>query len=102
MKEHPLDTTGIRKLSDNLQHSIDQLEGFRVIQSKAPFFLVEMQTGKAAQLKQFLLDEHQVLIRDASNFRGLNDQHFRVCTRSESDNLLLVKGLTDYKNKSQG
>lgn len=98
LKEHPLDTTGIRKLSDNLQHSIDQLEGFRVIHSKAPFFLVEMQTGKAARLKQFLLDEHQVLIRDASNFRGLNDQHFRVCTRSESDNVLLVKGLTDYKN----
>jgi Histidinol-phosphate/aromatic aminotransferase and cobyric acid decarboxylase len=91
-----LDSTEIMKLSQHLQESIDQLAGFRVVRSQAPFFLVEMQTGTAADLKEFLINQYGILIRDASNFRGLNEQFFRVCTRSEAENSLLQKGLNEY------
>ncbi|MBA4409306.1 MAG: aminotransferase class I/II-fold pyridoxal phosphate-dependent enzyme [Bacteroidota bacterium] len=100
LKEYPLDTSGIRKLSDELQYSINQLDGFRVVPSKAPFFLIEIQSGTAAELKRFLLEEYQILIRDASNFRGLNEQYFRVCTRDENDNRLLVEGLKDWQHRN--
>lgn len=93
LEEHPLNTQTIRKLSQNFQQSVNQLDGFRVIPSATPFFLVEMQSGTAAGLKQFLLGEHGILIRDASNFRGLNERYFRVCTRDENDNLLLLAAL---------
>ncbi|MCL4482290.1 MAG: histidinol-phosphate aminotransferase family protein [Bacteroidetes bacterium] len=91
------DTQEILKLSSGLQQTISHLEGFRIIQSKAPFFLIEMESGTATELKQFLLNEHQILIRDASNFRGLGKNYFRVCTRSESDNRLLEEGLKDWQ-----
>jgi len=91
-----LDSREIMELSQNLQESIDQLYGFRVVRSQAPFFLVEMQTGTAAGLKEFLIQKHGILIRDAANFRGLNERFFRVCTRNEEDNLLLQKGLNEY------
>ncbi len=87
----------IQQLSKNLQWSISQLEGFQVIASETPYFLVEIQSGTAAELKEFLIQEHGILIRDASNFRGLGPNYFRVSTLSASDNQLLLKGLSDWK-----
>lgn len=91
-----LDSSEIMKLSQNLQLKISQISRFRVVHSQAPFFLVEMQTGIAAKLKEFLIQQHGILIRDASNFRGLNERYFRVCTRNEEDNLLLLEALKEY------
>ena len=95
-----IDPRVIGQLSKRLQENIAQIDGFQVIASETPFFLVEMQTGTAAELKDFLIHEHGILIRDASNFRGLNERFFRVCTRSEVDNSLLVEGLKEYKNET--
>lgn len=91
-----IDPTIIGQLSKHLQESIARIDGFQVTASKAPFFLVEMQTGTAAELKDFLIHERGILIRNASNFRGLNERFFRICTRSEADNVLLLKGLAEY------
>jgi len=96
LKAHMPDAVVLQKLSKKLQQSIGQIEGFQVPASKAPYFLVEMQSGTAAELKDFLIQEHGILIRDASNFRGLNELYFRVCTRNEDDNLLLLEGLKTY------
>ncbi len=90
------DTLRIRQLSCDLQNAICQFRNFRVIPSNAPFFLIEMQSGTAAELKEFLIQEHGILIRDASNFRGLNGRHFRVCAQDKKDNKLLIKGLFDW------
>lgn len=94
---HPFDATAIQQLSMNLQQSIGEISGFKVIPAQTPYFLVEMQSGTAAELKDFLIQKHGILIRDASNFRGLNEQHFRVCTRDNSDNQLLIEGLKNFK-----
>ncbi|OFX59960.1 MAG: hypothetical protein A2066_20995 [Bacteroidetes bacterium GWB2_41_8] len=102
--DHPAlfspDTLILRQLSSGLQREIGQLDGFRVISSEAPFFLIEMQTGTAALLKRFLLDKHGILIRDASNFKGLNERYFRVCTRDEKNNQLLITGLLEWNLNS--
>jgi threonine-phosphate decarboxylase len=91
------DTKRIGQLSNDLQKAIGQFRNFRVFPSEASFFLIEMLSGTAATLKQFLLDRHGLLIRDASNFRGLNERFFRVSTRDEKDNRLLVDGLTNWE-----
>jgi len=96
LKANMPDAVVLQQLSKNLQQSIGQLEGFQVIASETPFFLIEMLSGTAAELKQFLLDKHGILIRDASNFRGLNERFFRVCARNKYDNQLLIKGLKNY------
>jgi threonine-phosphate decarboxylase len=94
-----LDKIAIIQLSKNLQEEIDRLEGFRVIRSEAPFFLVEMYCGSSAQLKEFLIRQHGILIRDASNFHGLNERFFRICTRNKADNHLLINGLKCFLNQ---
>ncbi|BBE18294.1 L-threonine 3-O-phosphate decarboxylase [Aquipluma nitroreducens] len=96
LKVHSFDAQSIQQLSMKLQQSIGEISGFKVIPAKTPYFLVEMQLGTAAELKKFLVQEHGILIRDASNFNGLDERYFRVCTRNESDNQLLIDGLKSY------
>ena len=44
----------------------------------------------AAELKEYLAREHHILIRDASNFRGLTPQHFRIAAQApEADDALI-------------
>jgi len=63
LKTRTIDTLAIQQLSMKLQLSIGHLEYFRVIPSEAPFFLVELQLGTAAELKEFLIRKHGILIR---------------------------------------
>ncbi len=97
LSDHPFDAATIQQLSVELQNSINEIAGFRIVPAQTPYFLVEMQSGTATELKEFLVQEHGILIRDASNFRGLNERYFRVCTRNSSDNQLLIEGLKNVK-----
>lgn len=56
--------------------------------------LAELRIGKAAALKDYLATEHGILIRDASNFNGLGERHFRVAVQTppENDRLLAAIG----------
>lgn len=81
-----------------LQRSISQIEGLEVIASETNYFLIRMQRGTAAKLKQHLIEEHGLLIRDASNFRGLTPQHFRIAVQAPETNKLLIDALTEYLN----
>lgn len=101
--DHPLqflpDTQLICQLSCDFQMAVSQFPNFRVIPSKAPFFLIQMLSGTANELKEFLIQEHGILIRDASNFRELNERYFRVCTQDEKRNGLLISGLFAWNLK---
>ena len=64
--------------------------------SQTHYFLATTQRGTAAALKRWLLDQHALLIRDASNFRGLTPAHFRIGTRQPADNQLLLNALAEW------
>jgi threonine-phosphate decarboxylase len=66
--------------------------------SATHFFLAKILTGTAAELKTYLIEKHGLLIRDASNFRGLEAGHFRLCTLSPDKNALLVNALAEWKH----
>ncbi len=78
-----------------LQRKVDTIEGFTVIPSDTGFFLVEIANSSVADLQNYLL-KHQLSIRDASNFRGLDEQFFRVGIQSEEKNEQLVKALQGF------
>jgi threonine-phosphate decarboxylase len=60
------------------------------------YFVAALRHGTAADLKRWLLARHGLLIRDASNFRGLTPAHFRVSTQRPADNLLLINALREW------
>ncbi|MCD8186428.1 MAG: pyridoxal phosphate-dependent class II aminotransferase [Rikenellaceae bacterium] len=87
-----------RYLEESLsfQQSLSRTEGVRVISSRTHFFLCRLNGGKASELKEYLALRYGFLIRDASNFRGLDEQYFRVCSRSRTENEALVKAIGEW------
>lgn len=77
-------------------YRLSQLDGLEIIPTSTTFFLVRLKKGVAADLKQFLLEKYGILIRDAANFRGLDETYFRLCTQPEDDNLLLINGVKEW------
>lgn len=82
--------------SKQLQEQIKCIHKIDVIPSECNFFIAQLHKGSATQLKQFLLNKYKLLIRDASNFKGLSERYFRVSVQKQEHNKLLIKGLTDY------
>lgn len=71
----------------------------KVQQSHTHFFLAETAKGSAAELKQYLIEHYGILIRDASNFRGLQKKHFRLATLAPDQNQLLIQALTTWNQR---
>lgn len=92
---HP-DITTLLGYSANLQQQINTLDGFRVIPSETNYFLVQLETPNAASLKDYLARTHQLLIRDASNFRGLDKRYIRIASQNPKKNKILVNALQQW------
>ncbi len=71
------------------------IPGFRPLPSHTSFFLIETDYD-STHLKQYLLNNESLLIRDASNFRGLDRHYFRINTLTDEKNEWLLDGLRRY------
>ena len=60
------------------------------------YMLIKLRMGKAAALKDFLAVNHGILIRDASNFEGLDERFFRIDTQTPEENDKLVKAISEW------
>ena len=79
-----------------LQDQLGSIEGITVFDTQTNFFLCTIHPYTAAELKAYLAHQHSILIRDASNFRGLTPHHFRIATQSPEENDALVAAITQY------
>ncbi len=80
-----------------LQQELSKINSIEVVPSGCNFILCRVKNGKsAAELKEFLVENFGILIRDASNFRGLSREHFRVAAQCRESNLQLVTALKEF------
>jgi threonine-phosphate decarboxylase len=91
-------TDDLLKETKRLRHAIKNLKIAEVWPTDTHFFLVRLRTGKAHLLKKYLAEKHHILIRDASNFEGLDDTFIRIATQTPEENELLIKALEEWKN----
>ncbi len=82
--------------ADKLISKLKEIENIAVLETKTNFFLCKTNKGTAADLKQFLINEYGMLIRDASNFKSLGPQHFRIASQTPEKNELLIKGIRTW------
>ena len=75
---------------------LSENENLEIMPSHTHYFVGALRRGTAAELKRWLLTQHGLLIRDATNFRGLTPAHFRLCTRPPADNQLLINALREW------
>ena len=57
------------------------------------FILIKLKNLKSSKLKEELFKHANILIRDASNFIGLNDSFIRIAIKSHEENEILIKEL---------
>lgn len=82
--------------SKRLQCKLANIQGLEVVSSPTHYFLCRLKDKKASDLKQWLIEKYGILIRDASNFRGLNEHYFRIATQSPDENEQLIKALKGW------
>lgn len=86
------DAAGLLLRQRDFANRMAEIPGFRPLPSGTSFFLVRTDYDSTA-LKQHLLEKHGLLIRDASNFRGLDRHYFRINTLTEEKNRWLLDAL---------
>lgn len=83
-----------------LASEIGRIDGFEAMPTSTHFMLIKMQHAKASELKQYLIDEYGLLIRNASNFVGLDERFFRIATQTELQNDLLIEALKAWADRN--
>lgn len=73
--------------------SLKSIENIEVNKTDTNFILIKLLNKKSHQVKEEMFKEHSILIRDASNFKGLDDNFIRIAVKSHDDNLKVIKSL---------
>ena len=81
----------IKKESQFLINSISGLDGFSCYDTDTNFILIK--TKQPSKVLQKKLLRQNILIRDCSNFRGLDNHHIRIAVRTHNENQKLVSAL---------
>jgi histidinol-phosphate/aromatic aminotransferase/cobyric acid decarboxylase-like protein len=69
----------------------------QVYPSQANFFLVKLADGlDGTELRDYLLAEHRVFVRECGNKLGMTSQYLRLVVRPEPDVQRLVTGLRRF------
>jgi threonine-phosphate decarboxylase len=83
----------IKKELKFLKDYISKINGFTCYDSSTNFILIK--SGMNSKKIQEKLIEKKILIRDCSNFRGLNNKFIRVAVRTHKENVKLVRALEE-------
>ena len=83
--------------TQTLREQLLAIDGIDVMPTKTTFMLCTLKKNHADVLKDYLIREHRILIRDASNFRGLTPHHFRIATQTEQENCALFRAIREFQ-----
>ena len=91
----PIDLPALLAETRRLRDQLNKIPGLTAEPTRTHFFLCHLEKGRAADLKQRLAEAYGLLIRDAANFEGLSEGHFRIATQTPGENDLLVEAIRD-------
>ncbi len=92
----------VKTWRESLKNNLRSLGSFRVFESDANFLLLEILDLKyeVSELRERLLREFKIGIRDCGNFPGLGANFFRIAVRTPEENSRLLHALSSlYKTK---
>ena len=87
--------------TERLRQRLNQIPGIIAAKTQTNFFLAQVTPSTAAELKDYLTRNHHILIRDASNFRGLTPHHFRISTQTSQENDMLVNAIEEFMQRKK-
>lgn len=90
--------------TERFRGCLNEIEGITALPTETHYFLCNLDgkkingiRGTATELKNYLIEEHGLLIRDASNFHGLDNRYFRIATQLKDENDRLINALKCWR-----
>lgn len=97
-EDYRLDLGGMRREAERMSCALSDL-GIEVFPSDSHILLCRMPQGQACDLKHYLASVHQLLIRDAANFKGLDASYFRIAVQSPQEDDMLLNALSEWNRR---
>lgn len=94
-RDYRIDSLSLHAEAERLSQALRAL-GVAVEPTDCNFLLAKLPYGKASQLKDWMVENHGILIRDASNFEGLTPGHFRIAAQSREENDIFIKSIKEW------
>jgi threonine-phosphate decarboxylase len=85
--------------TQRLRKGLLEIEGLMVMDTATNFMLVNIDWCDTTELKKWLIEHYGILIRDASNFHGLDNHCFRVAAQTPEENDALIAAIKDYQEE---
>ena len=76
---------------------LEALDICDALPSDTHILLCRLREGTAAILKDYLARKHGILIRDATNFEGLDNRYFRIAMQTRAENDELIEAMKEWK-----
>ncbi|MCM1162815.1 MAG: aminotransferase class I/II-fold pyridoxal phosphate-dependent enzyme [Muribaculaceae bacterium] len=93
---YTIDADGLHAQAQELAAKL-RLAGVEVQHTDCNFILCRLPGAlSASSMKEWLAIRHKTLIRDASNFRGLTQAHFRVAAQTPAQNSRLAEAIAEF------
>lgn len=83
-------------LHDFLFDQLCDLPELEVLPSDCNYFLIQLKKGNAADLRNYLAKKKRLLIRDASNFRGLDSNYIRISVQPKKNIQEIISAMKFY------
>ena len=87
--------------AQRLKQALAEIEGLMVMDTQTHYMLVNIDWATSLELKNWLIENHGILIRDASNFHSLDDHCFRVASQTPEENDALISAIKAYREEKQ-
>lgn len=92
---YPIDKVTLHNEAKRISEGFSAM-GIKVMPTDCNFLLATLPDRSAAELKEWLIDNYGILIRDASNFETLGSRHFRVAAQSREENSILINAIKEW------
>lgn len=93
----PIDLPALLSEAKRLRSRLEAIPGISVVPTDTHFMLCRLAEGRAKELKDWLAHEHGILIRDASNFEGLDEGCFRIAAQTTEQNDTLAEAIKAWQ-----
>lgn len=84
------------KEREYMLNALKEINSIKVYDTDTNFVLIKLKQNTSNEMKNSLLEEGKILIRDASNFIGLDDSFIRVAIKSHEENEKLIKYMKNF------
>ena len=87
--------------AQRVKQELSEIEGLMVMDTQTHYMLAKIDWATSLELKNWLIEKHGILIRDASNFHSLDDHCFRVAAQTPEENDALISAIKAYREEKQ-